>query len=67
MMTACPVYKNAYLFFDIKKNRELVNIRPSLHFYGQIFFVKKKGLCIRMAWLPFQKVFLFMQNIFHAM
>ena len=28
---------------------------PSLHFYGLIILVKKKGLCIGKAWLLFQK------------
>ena len=52
---ACSSGKNANLFFDKKKNRKLANIRPSLHFYGMIILVKKKGLCIGMTWLPFQK------------
>ena len=52
------VYTNANLFFDKKKNRELPNIRPSLHFYGMIILVKKKVLYIGMAWLPFQKSYL---------
>ena len=32
--TAWTIYTNANLFFDKKKNRELANILPSLHFYG---------------------------------
>ena len=58
-MTAWTVYTNAKLFFDKKKKRELANIRPSLHFSGMIILVKKKGLCIGMAGLPFQKGFQF--------
>ena len=56
-MTACPVYTNAYLFFDKKKNRELANIRLRLNIYGMIILVEKKGLCKGIAWLPFQKYF----------
>ena len=40
-----------------------MNIRPSLHFYGVIILVKKKGLCIGMTWLPFQKVFSFLYHV----
>ena len=47
-------YTNANLYFDKKKNRELANTLPSLHFYGMIILLKK-GLCRGMAWLPFQK------------
>ena len=36
--TAWPVYTN--LFFDKKKNRKLVNIRPSFLFYGIIVFFR---------------------------
>ena len=54
MTTAWPVQTNANLLFDEKKNRKMANIRPSLHFYGMIFWWKK-GLCRGMAWLPFQK------------
>ena len=43
---------------DKKKNRKLVNIWPSLHFYGIIILVKTVPLCRGMAWLPFQKDFL---------
>ena len=57
--TAWPV--DANLFFDIKKNRKLVNIQPSLHFYGIIFWWKK-GLCIGKAWLPFQTKISFVQS-----
>ena len=67
MTTACPVYTNTYLFFDKKKNSELANIWRSLHFYCKIILVKKKCLCIGMAWLPFQKYLLMewiMINIF---
>ena len=35
-------------------NRKLAKKRPSLHFYAMIFWWKK-GLCIGMAMLPFQK------------
>ena len=27
-----------YMLFDKKKNRELANLRQSLHFYGMIFW-----------------------------
>ena len=54
-MTGWTVYTNANLFFDKKKKRKLANIQPRLHFYGMIILVKKKGLCVGMAWLPFQK------------
>ena len=47
-------YTNANLFFDKKKKGTSANLRPSFHFYGMIFWLKK-GLCIGMAWLLFQK------------
>ena len=42
-----------YMFFDKKINRELKNIRPSLHFYGMIILLKK-GSVLRngMAAIP---------------
>ena len=49
------VHTNANLFFDSNKNRKLAKTRPSLHFYAMIFWWKK-GLCIGMAMLPFQKL-----------
>ena len=54
--TSAQLHKNTKenLFIDKKKNIKLANIWPSLHFYGMIILVKK-GLCRRMAWLPFQK------------
>ena len=51
-----PFIQMQICFFDIKKNRKLVNTLPSLHFYGMIILGKTKPLCIGMAWLPFQKV-----------
>ena len=48
-MTAWTVYTYVNLFFDKKKKRELANIQASLHFYGMIILVQKKGLCIVMA------------------
>ena len=50
------VYTNAKLFFYEKKNRKLANIRPSLHYYGMIIWLKTKPLCIGMGWLPLQKL-----------
>ena len=40
----------------------MANIQPSLHFYGMIILVKKKGLCIGMPWLSFQKSYRFNEN-----
>ena len=40
--------------FVFWKKGDLAKNRASLHFYG-IILVKKKGLCIGLAWLPFQK------------
>ena len=47
---------NANLFFDPNKNRKLAIKRLSLHVYAMIFWWKK-GLCIGMAILLFQKYF----------
>ena len=48
-MTAWTIYTNANLLFDKNKNRKLVKIWPSLHFYGMIILVKIKPFCTGMA------------------
>ena len=46
-----------YMFFDKKINRELKNIRPSLHFYGMIILLKKGSLHMNgMAAIPKNRI-----------
>ena len=49
-----PLTELFQLIYKEKKVPAQWKIRPSLHFYGMIFWWKK-GLCRVMAWLPFQK------------
>ena len=58
MMTAWTVNTNANLFFD-KKKENWQMYRQAYISIVMIILVKKKGLCIGLAWLPFQNLFFF--------
>ena len=49
--------KFKFVFWQKRKENWQIYVRPSLHFYGMLFWWKK-GLCRGMAWMAVEHMFL---------